>query len=404
MDAAANHSAGRPGRSASLFALLFFITVIVAACGGADSDSPAQGRPGGNDRPAVEIPGATPQAETSASDAVESRTPAGQASVDPTLAALAADLSAFVPIADPGITSAGLAVYTRGRALLVQRRSEIRTLTEARGVQTIRSPTIAPDGTAVAYARWTLSPPPQSPAASAGADIHVVSFNGEDRVVLEHRAEGELYWQPRWTPDGTGLIYAHQKRTATDGGVMATVTIERIDLATGAVQVVRQNAAEPDLAPDQQSVIFIADPLTAPRLTIRDLTNQDERALLPADASLVGLRLPRFSPDGKWIAFLASFVPESASAAAATQRLVGVGRNGAQDLWLIRPDGRDLRRLTELNEDSPDFDWSRDGGKILLRGLRATYLVDVNDGQFVETGPGQLHGWHSWLSEPPLPR
>jgi dipeptidyl aminopeptidase/acylaminoacyl peptidase len=59
--------------------------------------------------------------------------------------------------------------------------------------------------------------------------------------------------------------------------------------------------------------------------------------------------MPRWSPDGKWLAFISA-------------------RSGKPNLWLIHPDGGEGRQLTDVDTGVHNFSWSRDGGWIAFIG------------------------------------
>ena len=206
-------------------------------------------------------------------------------------------------------------------------------------------------------------------------------------------ANGEFFWTPRWTPDGEMLIYAHQVQL--DGGRGALFMVERIDLASSQIEELVRDARDPDLAPDGASLVVVSNPLVDGSVAIVDLATGTQRTLIAADDGLTSPRLPQFSPDGQVVAFLASGEGPSISSR------VNVARNGVQDLWLIRPDGSGLRRLTTVLEDQPDFAWSDDGRHILLRGAFGTYVVEIESRTTKTLGPGEFHGWHDWRGRLP---
>src|SRR5262245_49923134 len=68
--------------------------------------------------------------------------------------------------------------------------------------------------------------------------------------------------------------------------------------------------------------------------------------------------LPTWSPSGKWLAYLRG----------------GLGKYGGHgQIWLVRPNGRDKRRLTRTLYDAGDPSWSPRGGLIAYDWVRAGY-------------------------------
>src|SRR5688572_12894131 len=70
-------------------------------------------------------------------------------------------------------------------------------------------------------------------------------------------------------------------------------------------------------------------------------------ALQPASASPAVTSLPAVSPDGSWIAFVSN-------------------RDGTVDLYAVRPNGRDLRRLTKSERAEHHISWSPDSKRLLF--------------------------------------
>src|SRR5439155_11686622 len=84
--------------------------------------------------------------------------------------------------------------------------------------------------------------------------------------------------------------------------------------------------------------------------------------LLTGDAFLD--RLPRWSPDGKWIAFFSN-------------------RSGRLQIWRIRPDGAELQQMTDSSEEVAYAFWSPDGARLgastVAQGKnRESFIIDAN--------------------------
>jgi Tol biopolymer transport system component len=141
-------------------------------------------------------------------------------------------------------------------------------------------------------------------------------------------------------------------------------------------------------------VAFVDCPQIDCGLAIIHPTPLQVTTLLTVEQGLSGFRVPQFSPSGAWIAFLAT--GDGPSVSAGVVAALGTGRNGVQDVWMIRPDGSGLQRLTTVLEDQPDFAWSSDGRHILLRGAFGVYTVEVGTRSTLTLGPGEFHGWHDW--------
>ena len=115
-----------------------------------------------------------------------------------------------------------------------------------------------------------------------GSDLHVVSLDGGDEALLVHEVAGEFYAAPRWLADGSALVYAHQVEGSDEAGRTFLVDVERIDLASGAVTVLRENARDGDISPDGRLLVFVDEPAIADRLVVQDLARRILECWWPA--------------------------------------------------------------------------------------------------------------------------
>lgn len=178
---------------------------------------------------------------------------------------------------------------------------------------------------------------------------------------------------PTWTP--TPAPTPLSSLSGSGGGVITYASLERnewqlyIVNADGGgqikVTVDVRGGYEPNWSPDGTKIVFqysglwIADIATG---GISRIPISAKSAALPNEY----LVKPAWSPDGEWIAFL----NES-------------GTRG--DIYLVRPDGTDLRRLTDSNDISRDGNlvWSPDSKQLAYSAYRdgdvEIYVMDVED-------------------------
>ena len=91
-----------------------------------------------------------------------------------------------------------------------------------------------------------------------------------------------------------------------------------------------------DWSPDGQSIVTYSGPAWNREIYIMNADGSNARQLTPSGGNSQG---PSFSPDGKWVAFTAYFDK--------------YGDDHGCEIYIIRIDGTDLRRLT--NNDYCDY-------------------------------------------------
>jgi TolB protein len=185
-----------------------------------------------------------------------------------------------------------------------------RRLTDRLGVLT--APEISPDGTEIAFMRWT--------PASDQNQVWLMDRDGNNA----HAVVAGSGWDPTWSPDGTWILFASDRdgpvelyKVHPDGSEILRVSDlpairGRSDWSTSGLIATYSGEA-------WHREVFVMRP-----------DGSETRQISPPGGNSQG---PSFSPDGAWIAFTAYFD--------AYREIHGC------EIYVIRSDGADLRRLTE---------------------------------------------------------
>jgi dipeptidyl aminopeptidase/acylaminoacyl peptidase len=252
----------------------------------------------------------------------------------------------------------------------------------------------APDGGLLAVTRFWRRPEDRI----GGQDILVVGADGgAPLATIERGREGDVLGVPSWLPDGS-LLYERRELS----GANEAVRVERARPG-GAPEILADGAAWPTASPDG-SLVAMTRTDRADRLVIRDIAGGAERTLVDTPR-ISSIAFPRFSPDGAWIAFTATSDPSLGDASLVPvpgpvllpgrERLLSTpDRSGTRagvrtayahgipwDVWLVRPDGSDLRRATAFYDDDSSVAWSPDGRWLVTLSAEALHVIAVDSAE-----------------------
>lgn len=183
-------------------------------------------------------------------------------------------------------------------------------LTDRLGVLT--GPAISPDGTTIAFMRWT-------PAS----DQYQIWLMDRDGAHPRRAIDGDG-WDPTWSPDGKQLLFA------SDRGGSVQLYIAKLD-GTAPRRITNLPAirGRSDWSSTGLITTYSGEPWKR-EIYVMNADGSDAHRISPTGGNSQG---PSFSPDGGWVAFTAYF-----------DRFNDI--NGCE-IYIMRKDGTDLRRLTD---------------------------------------------------------
>jgi TolB protein len=188
---------------------------------------------------------------------------------------------------------------------------EVKQLTNKNGV--VNGPEVSPDGKSIVYKIWTVY--------SDRNIIMLMDRNGDNKNNIP-RAEG---WDPTWSPDGKYILFASDMDGSTQ-----LYTIRADGKQLHKISNLPSIRGRSDWSPDGQYIVTYSGEPWHREVYIMNADGTNARVLSPAGGNSQG---PSISPDGNWVAFTAYFDhPDD---------------DHGCEIYIMRIDGSDLRRLTD---------------------------------------------------------
>lgn len=180
--------------------------------------------------------------------------------------------------------------------------------------------------------------------------------------------EGSLDYNPAWSPDGKSIVFTSERNGSAD--------LYRMRADGSGVERLTDDPSYDDQAafsPDGNRIVFVTTRFDGTAdLAILDLKTHRVWALTSGPG---GDFRPAWSPDGAWIAFSSDRESSLPMAKGRWEHLHLV------DVYLVKPDGSGLKRLSSHGDFCGTPKWSRDGGSVVA------YCMPAEDTWTFRTGP-----------------
>ncbi len=258
------------------------------------------------------------------------------------------------------------------------------------------SPQWSPDGTKVVFDSRRNLDGSDAGNTNPTYNIWVMNADGTNpKPLTSITAAGVDSYVPRWSPDGTRIVYYSRRNLdGSDGEDSSNFNIWTVH-ADGSnakplapiTAMPKVNSVEPQWSPDGTKVVFDSvrklDGSDASNINATyniwvvnaDGINATPLTSLTAEGFASG-RAPQWSPDGTKIVFYSGRKLDGTDA---------VNLNHASNIWVMNADGSNVKPLTSLtaaHAESTSPLWSPDGTKIVFtssRKLDGTDAANVNN-------------------------
>ncbi len=255
-------------------------------------------------------------------------------------------------------------------------------------------PDASPGGYRIAY--WAL------PAGSGQRDIWTIPAGGGEPVPVTQDAPTD--WNPVWSPDGR-FLYFNSDRGGTFN-LWRVPIVERTGEVTGAPQQITtgtQDIGRFSISADGKRIAYFVSNFSTDLQKVS--FDPEEAKIIGEPESMMlwttGMAAVDISPDEKWI----TYNPSGAQEDILVARIDGTDRrrltddafkdrgpvwspdgkriafysdrSGSYEIWIVQPDGRGLRQLTDTpGQMLTRPHWSPDGTRISIRLGDSSVLFD----------------------------
>jgi len=254
---------------------------------------------------------------------------------------------------------AGMALAAGGRPM---------TIEDALAIKNVGAPQFSPDGNRIAY---TISEWAKDKNARV-SHIYLTTADSQRTLQLTNGEKGES--SPQWSPDGREIAFTANRDKGNqiwiinpDGGEADRLTSEELGvssfrwspdsrkIAFVTQDIPKDKDEREKRKKDKFDTIVVDQDLFYSHLWVIDIDTKDKKRLSEGTFSVAS---PQWSPDGKWIAFVAS------PAASQDSSYKDISRDRYTDIHITAAEGGTPRQMTSNPGADANPRWSPDGREI----------------------------------------
>ena len=231
---------------------------------------------------------------------------------------------------------------------------------------------LAAVGLFLSHAAWPRRPlevPTIAFASFAPVEMNIYVANGDGSNARPMLTTPTRDYNPSFSHDGTWIVFTSDRGGSAD--------IYRVHPDASDLERLTDDPAFDDqgaLSPDGKSLAFVSTRAGAANIWLLDLKS---RKLENLTAQATGNFRPAWSPDGEWIAF--------SSDRDSTHPKISFGALHSTEIYLMRRNGSDVRRITRAGATAGSPAWSLDGSQLIF------YETPLEE-NFKIVGPQPVHG------------